>query len=494
MVLKRRGSCWGALLIIALGAACSDGDSPKKSPGDPCLGNTDCADTICHDGICASATPKGLGSSCHGDFECDSWRCEGGVCVAGLRPAGEACLSAAECASGRCTSGLCGGAPPADGGADLPPRDLSPADGPARDQGLQADGLGPKADGGPDTSSADLAPTPDAAACSGPCVSTIAGIGQIGFVDGPPKVATLNNPKAIALDEPNQRLFVLDVSGNGAKVRRIDLTSGVVSTLVGTPAPAAPAAGAQDGAAAQASFKSPDGLCFRGGKLYVADTGNYLLRAVDPTSGNVSRVAGTVGQSGNSDGAALTVARIKPSSCAIDSTGKVWLADYYGIRSYDPSSKTITTVNTTSKHIGLIQHLTLLDDDTAVYPVFHKLFRLKLSTGIESDLSVLTAAGHHDGALTAALFNYPQGLGLHGSGATAAIMVADRQNAVLRRVDLSNNMVSTPAGIVGQTTPKALDGIATQSTFNWPVDVAIASNGDVYIVDAYNHRIRRYRP
>lgn len=486
MDLKRRGSLGGVLLIITLGAACSGADSPKKAPGDPCLGNSDCADTICHTGICARSSPKSAGSACRGDFECASWRCEGGSCVAGVRRSGEPCLSDVECASGRCSGGLCADTQRDAGPDQRPPRDAA-ADAPGSDRGL-SDGSAP------DVAQSDLPTTPDAAACNSACVSTIAGNGQIGFVDGPPAVATLNNPKAIALDEANQRLFVLDVSGNGAKVRRIDLTTRMVTTLVGTAAPAPPASGAQDGAAVQATFKSPDGLCFGAGKLYVADTGNYLLRAVDPTSGNVSRVAGTAGQAGGSDGPALTVARIKPSDCAIDATGRVWLADYYGIRSYDPAAKTVATVATSSKHIGLIQHLTLLDGDSVAYPVFHKLYRLKLSTGVESDISVLTGAGHQDGALTAAQFHYPQGLGRHGGGATAAIFVADRQNAVLRRVDLSASTVSTPAGIVGQTTPKALDGIAMQSTFNWPLDVAVAANGDVYIVDAYNNRIRRYRP
>jgi hypothetical protein len=101
------------IVLVATLAACSDGD--KKKTNDPCANNTDCADNICHSGICVSSSALSNGSKCGGNGECKSLSCEGGACGFGKAKVGGSCLFDEECnASGellvKCTGGKCGGA------------------------------------------------------------------------------------------------------------------------------------------------------------------------------------------------------------------------------------------------------------------------------------------------------------------------------------------------------------------------------------------------
>ncbi len=105
-----------SLALLSLG--CGSGD--KKKVNDPCANNTDCADNICHSGICVSSSALSNGSTCGGKGECKSLNCVSGSCAPGTVAAGGSCLFAEECAQGAdavpCTNGKCGGASP-DGGS-----------------------------------------------------------------------------------------------------------------------------------------------------------------------------------------------------------------------------------------------------------------------------------------------------------------------------------------------------------------------------------------
>ena len=55
---------WLSILILA-----SCGSEDKKATNDPCKNNTDCADNICHQGICAASARQALGQPCSGNGE-----------------------------------------------------------------------------------------------------------------------------------------------------------------------------------------------------------------------------------------------------------------------------------------------------------------------------------------------------------------------------------------------------------------------------------------
>ena len=110
-------------------------------------------------------------------------------------------------------------------------------------------------------------------------VSTIAGDSTPGFVDGPVQQARFNGPIGIAV-APDGRIVVADTYND--RIRAIN-SDGTVTTLAGSGRP-----GADDGVGEVASFDTPTGLAFdTSGILYVADTGNGVVRTVDP-SGRVT--------------------------------------------------------------------------------------------------------------------------------------------------------------------------------------------------------------
>ncbi|WP_101926794.1 MULTISPECIES: gluconolaconase [Luteimonas] len=103
-------------------------------------------------------------------------------------------------------------------------------------------------------------------------VTTLAGTGEPGFVDGPAAQARFRAPVGIAVDAAGQ-VFVADTDNDRIRVIR----DGRVSTLAGGDGP-----GFLDGAGADARFDTPTGLALDpAGRLWIADTGNHALRSVD---------------------------------------------------------------------------------------------------------------------------------------------------------------------------------------------------------------------
>ena len=114
-------------------------------------------------------------------------------------------------------------------------------------------------------------------------VRTLTGGNGAGFADGNPNAAMFNSPSALSIC-PNGYLFVAD-TGNHA-IRRVD-RYGYVTTVAGVPG----YFGFSDGIASYALFDSPMGIVAAYGKVYVADTGNHLIRVIE--NDTVSTVAGS---------------------------------------------------------------------------------------------------------------------------------------------------------------------------------------------------------
>ncbi len=100
-----------------------------------------------------------------------------------------------------------------------------------------------------------------------------------------------------------------------------------------------------------------------------------------------------------------------------------------------------------------------------------------------STLAGVTKAGHKNGAVATAQFNFPTGLVVDKNG---SVYVADQNNNRVRVV--FNKQV---ADVAGSGASGYLDGPAASAKFFDPMDVAVAANGDVYVADQLNDRIRR---
>ncbi len=111
-------------------------------------------------------------------------------------------------------------------------------------------------------------------------VTTLAGTGQHGYVDGPGWQAQFNMPCGIAYNLADNFLYVADMMNN--VIRRVDL-SGNVSTYAGGPSP-----GFVNGPLTDARFQCPTDLVISGSFMYISDTMNNVIRRVDMVSGIVT--------------------------------------------------------------------------------------------------------------------------------------------------------------------------------------------------------------
>ena len=146
-------------------------------------------------------------------------------------------------------------------------------------------------------------------------VMLAAGTGKRGFRNGGALTAEFDEPSAIALGGDGE-LYVADTRNN--VIRRVG-SDGSVSTFAGTGR-----AGLAEGPAAAARFAAPEGIAIRrDGTLFVADTGNDRIRSVH--DGIVATVAGNV--RGASDGTALAATFRDPRGIAVGDDGTIYVAD-----------------------------------------------------------------------------------------------------------------------------------------------------------------------
>jgi len=252
-------------------------------------------------------------------------------------------------------------------------------------------------------------------------ITTLAGkVGVTGLANGTGTGAEFNYPSGVAIDSSGN-VYIADFSNNSIR----EMTpAGVVTTPYGS---LSGASGSTNSTGNNALFNTPNAVAVDGsGNLYVADTGNNLIRKVVPSTGEVS----TLGASAQFNG---------PEGIAVDGSGNVYVAD---------------TLNDTIREITPSGTVTILAGQTGV-------------------------PGSTDGAgATQALFNTPTGLTVDGSG---NVYVADFANNVVRQI--------TPAGVVSTIAGQAgvagyADGLSGQALFNAPTGVALDGFGNLYITDS----------
>ena len=174
-------------------------------------------------------------------------------------------------------------------------------------------------------------------------ITTLAGTGQARFSGdgGPADQAALNEPAALALDGQG-RLFVADQSNN--RVRVVHLTTGLMATFAGT------GSATYDGEAVpatSASLAGPSGLVVNDGRLYIADTFNGRIRAVDLSTNLISTVAGDGGEYRfQSPAEPPSTSLSRPSGLAVDPHGHLYVtdSDSHLVRCWNRENKMIVRV------------------------------------------------------------------------------------------------------------------------------------------------------
>lgn len=165
-------------------------------------------------------------------------------------------------------------------------------------------------------------------------ISTIAGIGGRGFAGdgGPALMAQFNwqggeNPEpegGLTIDPTGRYLFISD-TGN-QRIRRIDLTAGTISTIAGT---GEYGFGGDGGLATMARLNAPEDLELGpDGRLWVADTNNHRIRAIDLTTGLITTEVGTGTRGFAGDRGPANMAELyRPYGIAFDATGNLYVSD-----------------------------------------------------------------------------------------------------------------------------------------------------------------------
>src|SRR5262249_35533460 len=188
-------------------------------------------------------------------------------------------------------------------------------------------------------------------------ITTVAGTGAFGFGGngGAATAAMLKDPAGVVVDSAGN-LYIGD--SDNEVVRKVDASTGVITTIAGTPQTAGYSG--DGGPATSATLFTPWGLALdsTGTKLVIADRDNNAIRAVDLSTGVITTVAGTgtFGSTGNG-GPATSAELSSPRSVAVDSSGNLFIADTLGnqVRAVNRSTGVISLVAGTGTFGSVIE-------------------------------------------------------------------------------------------------------------------------------------------
>ena len=292
------------------------------------------------------------------------------------------------------------------------------------------------------------------------------------------------------------------------RVRRVSALTGLISTIAGTGHSGFSGDG---GPAVNATVQYPEYVVGTlEGHVYFSDMGNNRVRLINGSTGIITTVAGTGGQTWNGDGIPATTANIyNPSGIAINPRTKtLYIVDYVlnRVRWVNASTQLIYTLAGTgatgyngdsipASQATLYSPIGVaLDSVGNVYISDQNNCRVRLvnaTTGIISTFVGTGAAGDPvDGVpATASPLRFAAGVSVD---AFNNIWVADNGNRVIRVVNHTTGMINTVAGSADAV--PGYDGDnkpATSASLNYPTDVAVSPHGElVLIADQQNNRIR----
>ncbi len=141
---------------------------------------------------------------------------------------------------------------------------------------------------------------------------------------GPVSKARLFGARAVAVG-PDGDVFILEREGHS--LRKVEADTGIITTVAGNGVKGDSGDG---GPATQATFNGPKELCVApdGSAVYVVDTENQKIRRVDMKTGIITTVAGNGQRGPQGDGGPATAAKLdRPHGVAVDSKGTFWIGD-----------------------------------------------------------------------------------------------------------------------------------------------------------------------
>jgi hypothetical protein len=193
------------------------------------------------------------------------------------------------------------------------------------------------------------------------------------------------------------------------------------------------------------------------GNLFIADTGNSVIRKLAPTTNGwvASTIAGLAGYPGNADGTNSEARFDYPTGVAVDASGNVYVADQ---------------VNATVRKIAPVG-----------------------TNWVVSTIAGLAGNyGSANGTNSVARFYYPAGVAVDAAG---NVYVADQINSTIRKLTplgANNWVVTTIAGTAGAN--GSVNGTNNAARFYWPSDLSVNGSGILFVADTFNNTIRKIAP
>jgi hypothetical protein len=262
-------------------------------------------------------------------------------------------------------------------------------------------------------------------------VTTLAGTGSSGSANGTGTDASFVSPIGITTDGTN--LYVVEYSGH--RIRKIVISTGVVTTLAGTGS-----TGSANGTGTDASFYNPLDITTDGTNLYLADGSNNLVRQIVIDNGTVTTLAGT-GSSGSANGTGTAASFNRPWGITTDGTN-LYVSEFNG----------------------------------------HRIRKIVISTGVVTTLAGTGSSGSANGTGTDASFSGPMGITTDGTNIYAAEYSGHR----IRKIVISTGEVTT---LAGSGSGGSTNGTGTDASFNRSGGVT-TDGTNLYVSDTNNYLIR----
>ncbi|MDP8245384.1 MAG: S8 family serine peptidase [Candidatus Hinthialibacter antarcticus] len=332
---------------------------------------------------------------------------------------------------------------------------------------------------------------------TGPTISTVAGSGAAEYNgDGIPALqAGLAKPSSVFVTDDGS-IYIADTQNN--RIRKV-LPNGTISTVAGN----GQVGYDPDAASAIATpLNKPEAVFVKDGFLYIADTFNNRIRKVSP-NGDIETVAGNgdIGFSGEG-GLAAEAALNRPRDLFVDDDGSIYIADTLNnrIRKVLPDGTIITVAGNGLQGVDvdgipatesrLFQPAgVFVDADGVIYIADTRNHQVR-KVDVDGTIFLVAGSGQPqlsgDGgpAIEGRLRN-PEGVAVDPFG---NIYIADTGNHVIRRVNVKG-IISTVAGTGAEGFFG--EGIeALNADLDSPNFVFVEQDGDLYIADAGNQRVR----
>ena len=276
-------------------------------------------------------------------------------------------------------------------------------------------------------------------------VTTVAGTGEAGYSGdgGPATQATMREPYSLQVDRSNGDIYIVDRLS--AVVRKVDAAIGIITTVAGTGEQGYSGDG---GPGNQAMFREPND-CFLDGKggLLIADIQDQRIRRLDLATGIINTFAGNGQKERTGDGKpALEASIMGARAVCTDSKGNTYICEREGngVRKVDANGIMSTVAGNGER-------------------------------GYEGD----------GGPALTATWGSPKAIRCDSHD---NVVVVDTENHAIRRIDAATGFVTTIAG--GRLGGEGDGGPATEAAMDRPHGCGIDAQGNIFVADSNNHRVR----